>query len=80
MAQTFFKKLVSLSHGSDFSLKFYEREPMTQISMKNISELEPWLKNLQQYSLSHGSKFGLRLGLKAHKWLAKNVNSILRTV
>ena len=65
MAQTFFKKLVSLSHGSDFSLKFYEPEPMAQISRKNISEPEPWLKNLQQYSSSHVSKFGLRL--KAHQ-------------
>ena len=66
MAHIFFKKLVSLSHGSDFSLKFYEPEPMAQISTKNISKPEAWLKNLQQYSLSHGSKFGLRLGLKPH--------------
>ena len=43
---------------------------MAQISTKNISESEPWLKNLRQYSLSHGSKFGLR-----PKALAKKVNS-----
>ena len=40
----FFKKLVNLSHGSDFSLKVYGPEPMAQISTKNMPEPEPWLK------------------------------------
>ena len=46
---------------------------MAQNSTKHVSEPEPWLENLQQYSLSHGSEFGLRL--KTHQWMAKKVNS-----
>ena len=45
MAHIFFKMLVSLSHGSDFSLKFYEPEPRAQISTKNISKPESGFKN-----------------------------------
>ena len=40
MEQIFFKNLVSLNHGSDFYLNFYEPEPMARISTKNISEPE----------------------------------------
>ena len=39
--------MVSLSHGSDISLKFMS----TQISMKNITEPEPWIKNLRRFHI-----------------------------